>query len=115
MSENYVDFNTFLLNNNIFNGTPPTSSLNVNANEFVPQNITEPSSAAKPIPNNYGNRRSRASGTNANNRYNHNHRTTKRNDFWNKNRENASSSSNNNTLQDKNQESAKVTKFFFSE
>lgn len=107
MSEkNYVDFNTFLFEN-VFNGNIVTSNLNANANEFVPRIDPEPEVSST---NNYGNRRSKAvgNGNGSNNRcYNHNHRSNKRNDFWNKNRENASS---NNTLHDKNQDSSKVIK-----
>lgn len=108
MSENYVDFNTFI---NVFNGnivceTLRDSNLNASAREFVPRSIPEVS-PEKPLPGNYGNnRRSKGNmSASASNRHNH-HRINKRNDFWNKNRENASS---NTTLHDKNQESAKVS------
>lgn len=107
MSENYVDFDTFV-HSNVFNGNIVTlrdSNLNANASEFVPRNITDPEvSPEKPLPGNYGNNRRSKGNVSASNRHNH-QRINKRNDFWNKNRENASS----NTLHEKNQDSTKVS------
>ncbi|KAL5282480.1 NFX1 family protein [Megaselia abdita] len=97
MSDNYLDFNTFLLENE----NVVTSNLNVNAIEFVPRNSSDRQGAhiesfGKRMSNNYENRRPKSIGSN--NRYNNN-RSNKRNDFWNKNREDS-----NKAIHDKHQD-----------
>lgn len=97
MSDNYVDFNTFLVENVFPIGNIVTSNLNASASEFVPRNNIDSQtsrvvSIEKPLSTrqqfNYGNRKSKANVSN-NRCYNHNHRSSRRNDFWSKNRENA--------------------------
>lgn len=90
MTENYVDFSTFL-SENVFIGNIVTSNsnLNVHANEFIPRSSSsrnEEVTSYNKGNNNYEGRKSKPNH-NGTRKYNNYNRNDKRNDFWNKNRE----------------------------
>ena len=87
-NNNYIDFDTFLLNNVFSENVLISSNLNANATEFIPRcrnhNTSQENQVSNTIDNSSGNnRRSKEN----NGKKQKNQRSNKRSDNWNRQRE----------------------------